>query len=49
MFGLDERIAASSNGASIWIVLAVAVLLGLRQTPRARALVRRSRDHSPDD
>jgi hypothetical protein len=30
MFGLDERIAASSNGASIWIVLAVAVLLGLR-------------------
>jgi len=30
MFGLDERIAASSGGASIWIVLAVAVLLGLR-------------------
>jgi hypothetical protein len=30
MFGLDEKIAASSNGASIWIVLAVAVLLGLR-------------------
>jgi hypothetical protein len=30
MFGLDESIAASSNGASIWIVLAVAVLLGLR-------------------
>jgi high-affinity nickel permease len=30
MFGLDERIAASSDGASIWIVLAVAVLLGLR-------------------
>ncbi|HMJ01003.1 MAG TPA: HupE/UreJ family protein [Gaiellaceae bacterium] len=30
MFGLDERIAAASNGASIWIVLAVAVLLGLR-------------------
>jgi high-affinity nickel permease len=30
MFGLDERIATSSNGASIWIVLAVAVLLGLR-------------------
>ena len=29
MFGLDERIAAA-NGASIWIVLAVAVLLGLR-------------------
>ena len=25
MFGLDEKIAASSNGASIWIVLAVAV------------------------
>jgi high-affinity nickel permease len=30
MFGLDETIAASSDGASIWIVLAVAVLLGLR-------------------
>ena len=30
MFGLDERIAASSDGASIWIVLVVAVLLGLR-------------------
>jgi hypothetical protein len=30
MFGLDEQIAASSHGASIWIVLAVAVLLGLR-------------------
>jgi hypothetical protein len=30
MFGLDERILASSDGASIWIVLAVAVLLGLR-------------------
>jgi hypothetical protein len=30
MFGLDERIAASSGGASIWIVLAVAALLGLR-------------------
>jgi high-affinity nickel permease len=30
MFGLDDRIAASSDGTSIWIVLAVAVLLGLR-------------------
>lgn len=30
MFSLDERIAAASNGASIWIVLLVAVLLGLR-------------------
>ena len=30
MFGLDERIAASSDGASILIVFAVAVLLGLR-------------------
>ena len=30
MFGLDERIAASTGGASLWIVLAVAVLLGLR-------------------
>jgi cytochrome c biogenesis protein CcdA len=30
MFGLDERIAAASDGASLWIVLVVAVLLGLR-------------------
>jgi high-affinity nickel permease len=30
MLGLDERIAAFSNGGSVWIVLAVAVLLGLR-------------------
>jgi high-affinity nickel permease len=30
MFGLDDRIAAFSNGGSVWIVLAVAVLLGLR-------------------
>lgn len=30
MFGLDERIAGFSDGASIWIVVAVAVLLGLR-------------------
>ena len=30
MLGLDHHIAAFSNGASIWIVLAVAVLLGLR-------------------
>ena len=30
MFGLDERIAGFSDGASIWIVLPVAVLLGLR-------------------
>ena len=30
MFGLDERIAASAHGASVWVVLAVAVLLGLR-------------------
>lgn len=30
MFGLDERIATSADGASIWIVLAIAVLLGLR-------------------
>jgi hypothetical protein len=30
MFGLDERIAAASDGASIWIVLTVAILLGLR-------------------
>ena len=30
MFGLDERIAALSDGASVWIVIAVAVLLGLR-------------------
>jgi high-affinity nickel permease len=30
VFGLDERIAALSTGTSVWIVLAVAVLLGLR-------------------
>jgi high-affinity nickel permease len=30
MFGLDERIAALSDGASVWIVLAVAVALGIR-------------------
>jgi high-affinity nickel permease len=30
MFGLDEWIAASSNDAPVWMVLAVAVLLGLR-------------------
>ena len=30
MFGLDDRIAATSDGAPIWIVLVVAVLLGLR-------------------
>lgn len=30
MLGLDDRIAAYSDGGSIWIVLAVAVLLGLR-------------------
>jgi high-affinity nickel permease len=30
MFGLDERIAAFADGPSIWIVVAVAVLLGLR-------------------
>ena len=30
MFGLDERIAESSGGASIWVALAAAVLLGLR-------------------
>jgi high-affinity nickel permease len=30
MFGLEERIAGLSGGASIWIVVAVAVLLGLR-------------------
>ena len=30
MFGLDERIAALSDGASIWLVLAVAVALGIR-------------------
>jgi ABC-type nickel/cobalt efflux system permease component RcnA len=30
MFGLDDRLAAFADGGSIWIVLAVAVLLGLR-------------------
>jgi ABC-type nickel/cobalt efflux system permease component RcnA len=30
MFGLDDKIASLSAGGSIWIVLVVAVLLGLR-------------------
>jgi high-affinity nickel permease len=30
MLGLDDKIAALSDGASLWIVLLVAVLLGLR-------------------
>ncbi|HEV8249685.1 MAG TPA: hypothetical protein VGQ15_06895 [Gaiellaceae bacterium] len=30
MFGLDERLAAGSDGASVLIVLGIAVLLGLR-------------------
>ena len=30
MFGLDETIAESAGGASIWVALAAAVLLGLR-------------------
>jgi high-affinity nickel permease len=30
MFGLDDKIAAISDGASVWIVLLAAVLLGLR-------------------
>lgn len=30
MFGLDDRISGLSDGASIWLVLVVAVLLGLR-------------------
>ncbi|MFN8187517.1 MAG: hypothetical protein U0R69_10620 [Gaiellales bacterium] len=30
MFGLDERIVALSDGTSVWVVLLVAVLLGLR-------------------
>ena len=30
MFGLDDRLAAFADGRSVWIVLAVAVLLGLR-------------------
>lgn len=30
MLGLDDRLAALSDGTSIWIVLAAAVLLGLR-------------------
>ncbi len=30
MFGLDDRLATLSDGASIWIVLVVAILLGLR-------------------
>jgi high-affinity nickel permease len=30
VFGVDDHIARFSNGGSVWIVLAVAVLLGLR-------------------
>jgi ABC-type nickel/cobalt efflux system permease component RcnA len=30
LFGLDDYIASFSDGASVWIILAVAVLLGLR-------------------
>lgn len=30
MFGLDDRIAQLSDGSSVWVVLVVAVLLGLR-------------------
>jgi high-affinity nickel permease len=30
VFGIDDRIASLSDGASIWIVLVAAVLLGLR-------------------
>ena len=30
MFGFDDRIASLSDGTSVWIVLVVAVLLGLR-------------------
>jgi ABC-type nickel/cobalt efflux system permease component RcnA len=30
VFGLDDRIAALSDGGSVWIVLAIAILLGLR-------------------
>jgi hypothetical protein len=30
MFGLDDQITALSDGASLWIVIAVAILLGLR-------------------
>jgi ABC-type nickel/cobalt efflux system permease component RcnA len=30
MLGLDDRIAALSDGSSIWIVVVVAILLGLR-------------------
>ena len=30
MFGLDEKIAAFSDGTAVLIVIAVAILLGLR-------------------
>jgi high-affinity nickel-transport protein len=30
MFGLDDKLAAFAHGGSVWMVLAVAVLLGLR-------------------
>ena len=30
MFGLDDLLASYSDGAAVWLVLLVAVLLGLR-------------------
>ena len=36
MFGLDDWIAGLSDGGSIAVVVAVAVLLGLRHASRAR-------------
>jgi high-affinity nickel permease len=52
MFGLDERITALSDGGSIWLVLVVAVLLGLRHATdpdhlaAVTTLVAGERDHA---
>ena len=52
MFGLDERIAALSDGASVWLVLAVAVALGIRHATdpdhlaAMTTLVASARDHA---
>ena len=39
MFGLDDRIAGLSNGATLLVVVAVSILLGLRHALDARLMV----------
>lgn len=52
MLGLDDRLAALSDGTSIWIVLAAAVLLGLRHATdpdhvaAVATLVANSKEHA---